>query len=215
MQSTTLGPRRDPLRSPEIVLGACGVLSLAVAALHVGTVYSGLPAHPLFLHVPVTLIPLMAIAGLFLAWRPRLFSRHGLWVGFVTVFTLASLNLTMSAGESLRSQLGLRGSASGRARLISDHAHAADQLRIAFVLFTAVMIVAVALSRHGRGSRIGVGLFDRILAWGHGVGAMRLLRGLLVVLAVASLVTVFRTGDLGAKAVWKSATPVPGLNGRS
>ena len=52
------------------------ILSFALVPVHITTIYSGLPAHPLFLHVPVILIP-VARSGAVLAARPAWFRRSG------------------------------------------------------------------------------------------------------------------------------------------
>ncbi len=76
-------PRSRP--SPVLVLGILGVLTFALVPIRINTIYSGLPAHPLFLHVPVILIPVAGLAALALAARPSWWTRHGVWVTFVAV----------------------------------------------------------------------------------------------------------------------------------
>jgi hypothetical protein len=174
------------------------VLTFALIPIQINTIYSGLPAHPLFLHVPVILIPIVGIAALLLAARPAWFTRHGVWVTSLTVIALASVNLTMGAGEKLRDDLGL-----DDANLVARHAHAADQLRIVFIAFTAVLIIALAAHRADQrweGPLAFVNGILRPLATGVGRIALRLI---LAVLAVASLYLVFHVGDLGSKAVWQ------------
>jgi hypothetical protein len=90
-----------------LVLGVLGILTFALIPIRINTIYSGLPAHPLFLHVPVILIPVVGVAALVLAARPAWFPRHGVWVTLVTVVALGSLNLTMGAGKALRADLGV------------------------------------------------------------------------------------------------------------
>ncbi len=152
--------------SPELALGVAGLLTFVLVPVQINTVYEGLPAHPLFLHVPVILIPLAALGGLVLAARPRLFERHGIWMCALVIVALASINLTMGAGNQLRTDLGLNGGGSQVADLVARHAHAASILRVLLVLFTAVFIIAVTLYRHGDGKRSGIGLIDAILS-GH------------------------------------------------
>jgi hypothetical protein len=184
--------------SPQVLLGIAGVLTFVVIPIRINTVYEGLPAHPLFVHVPVILIPTVSLGGLILVAKPKWFERHSGWLCALTVFTLAALNLTMNAGDALRGDLGLDGGTSTVANLISRHAAAASKLRILMIFFTAVFIVAVALDRHGRGKLTGIGWIDAI------VGAVSsLLRGLkparlvMGLLALGCLYFVFLTGDLG------------------
>jgi hypothetical protein len=185
--------------NPEWTLAVLAVLTFLLIPIQINTLYSGLPAHPLFLHVPVILIPLAVIGALVLAAWPRLFARHGIWVGAMTVVALGSTNLTMGAGEQLRRELG-----GEDASIIQQHADAAGKLRFAMILFTAVLLVAVAVYRTAGPRVSGVGFVDGALsAIRSRVALGAALRVLVVVLAILAGFFVFRTGDLGAKAVWQ------------
>jgi hypothetical protein len=188
-----------PAPSPVLVLAGLAVLTFALIPVRINTIYSGLPAHPLFLHVPVILIPVATIAALLLAIRPRLFARHGVWITAVAVVALGATNLTMGAGKALREDLAL-GGGGGAGALIARHEHAADILRLLMILFTAVLVVALAVYRGDTGVRALDALLARIRAL---APATLVLRAGLVVLAVGALYFVFHTGDLGAKAVWQ------------
>lgn len=185
------------------ILGILAVLTFAVIPIGLTTIYGGLPAHPLFLHVPVVFIPLAAIGALVLVARPRwLAGTAGAWVGLAAVIALGSLNLTMSAGDKLRAALGLQGDA-GAAHLVSEHAAAAGVLRVLTIAFVAIYLIAFAVAATGAGERSGVELGDRIFASIRSVrGAEMALRVLVALLALGSLFYVYRVGDLGAKAVW-------------
>jgi hypothetical protein len=205
-----------------LVLGILGVLTFALIPIRINTIYSGLPAHPLFLHVPVILIPVAAIAALALAARPSWWVRHGVWVTFVAVVALGSLNLTMAAGKALKQDLGVPiagfGGAGGvglQGSLIARHEHAADLLRIFTILLTAVLIVSLALFRRDDGSPVtGIGFVDALLVRLQSVPAMRMLaRVAMAGLAVLCLYFVFHTGDLGAKAVWQERVHGGGFGG--
>jgi hypothetical protein len=188
-----------PAINPEWVLAVLALLTFALVPIQINTIYSELPAHPLFLHVPVILIPVAAIAALALAARPRLFARHGIWVGVVTVVALGATNLTIGAGHALRNDLNLQGSV-----LVAQHASAADTLRIVLIVFTALLLVAVAVFRTAGPRVTGVGPFDAALtAVRSGVALGAALRVIVAVFAIASLYYCFHTGDLGAKAVWQ------------
>lgn len=208
-----------------VVLGVLGLLTFALIPIQINTIYGGLPAHPLFLHVPVILIPVVGIAALVLAVRPALFTRHGVWVTAVTVAALAATNLTAGAGKALRNDLlsGVRGSSGtgGEVALIARHAHAADILRLLMILFCAVMIVSLALWRTGDGTSVtGIGFVDTVLARVRAsMPGMWPARLAMAVLALACLYFVFHTGDLGARAVWQGRVGgarllSPGFGGR-
>jgi hypothetical protein len=196
---------RAPSRrlSPELGLAVLGLLTFALIPVHINTIYSGLPAHPLFLHVPVILIPVAVIAALVLVVRPRWFAGHGVWVALVAIVSLGASNLTMGAGKALRNDLHLNGGF-GPAALVARHAHAASILRILLIAFTAVLIVSVAVFRTADRRVTGIGLFDAPLATIRStIPLSAALRVLLAGLAVACAYFVFHTGDLGAKAVWQ------------
>jgi hypothetical protein len=188
-----------PRYRPELVLAVLAVLCLALIPIHLTTIYSGLPAHPLFLHVPVILIPVAVIWALVLAVRPAWFARSGLWLGAVAVVAFAGLIVTMGAGSALRNALHL-GGGFGPGALVARHAHAADILRLLMVGFVGVLIVTVLAHRIAAGWATGWASFDRALAR---PPALVSLRVLLAVLAIACGYFVFHTGDLGAKAVWQ------------
>ena len=183
----------------EYVLAGLAILSLALVPVHITTIYSGLPAHPLFLHVPVILIPVATIWALVLVARPRWFVSSGVWLGAVTVVALAGTFLTIGAGDALRSALHLNGGF-GPAALIARHAHAASILRLLLIAFTAVLIVALLAHRVAAGMETGRAGLDAML---RGPVVAVSLRVALAVLAIACAYFVFHTGDLGAKAVWQ------------
>ncbi|HXD66818.1 MAG TPA: DUF2231 domain-containing protein [Solirubrobacteraceae bacterium] len=214
---TTQSPAVSPARrrvSPVLVLGIMGVLTFALIPIKINTIYDGLPAHPLFLHVPVILIPVAGIAALALAARPSWWVRHGVWVTLVAVVALGALNLTMGAGKALRDDLGVPiagfGGSGGPGALIARHEHAADLLRIFTILFTALLIISLAVYR----AESGIPGLDGILARLRDTAAATLLlRAGLAVLAVLCLYFVFHTGDLGAKAVWQGRIHGGGFGG--
>ena len=203
--------------SPVLVLGILGVLTFALIPIKINTIYGGLPAHPLFLHVPVILIPVAGIAALALAARPSWWVRHGVWVTLVAVVALGALNLTMGAGKALRDDLGLplggfggAAGVGGDSLLIARHEHAADLLRIFTIFFTALLIISLAVYR----AESGIPGLDGVLARLRDTAAATLLlRAGLAVLAVLCLYFVFHTGDLGAKAVWQGRIHGGGFGG--
>ena len=141
------------------MLAGLAVLSLALVPIHITTIYSGLPAHPLFLHVPVILIPVAMIWALVLVARPAWFMRSGVLLGILTVVALAGTFLTVGAGEALRNALHLNGGF-GPGALIARHAHAGMLLRDLMILFTGAVIVALFAHRVAAGMVSGFGWLD-------------------------------------------------------
>jgi hypothetical protein len=124
----------------EFVLTGLGFLALPI---RITTIYDGLPAHPLFVHVPVVLIPTTIVAAVVFVFKREWFVRYGIALAVVSIVAMSSIFLTMPTG---------------------------------------------------------FGIVDRLLA------PKPVPTGLCVVLVLLSLgagYMCFRTGDLGAKAVWQ------------
>jgi hypothetical protein len=189
--------RRVDWRRAEFVLTLLGFLGFLALPIRITTIYGGLPAHPLFVHVPVILIPTTVVAAIVFMAKPEWFSRYGIALAVVSIVAMSSIFLTMQAGAALRAALNLQGPA---ANLISQHAQAAHYLAYIYVLFTASVIVAFAAQRISGGMPTGLGIVDRPLS---PQPMFALLRVVLVVLSIGAGYMCFRTGDLGAKAVWQ------------
>ena len=184
-------------RRAEFVLTALAFLGFLALPIRVTTIYSGLPAHPLFVHVPVVLIPTTIVAAVIFVFKREWFERYGIALALVAIVAMSSTFLTMQAGAALRAALHLQGEAG---LLISQHAQAAHILAIVYVLFTATLIVTFASLRISGGRPTGLGALDRLLA---AKGMLTALSVLLVALSIGAGYMTFRTGDLGAKAVWQ------------
>jgi hypothetical protein len=185
-------------RRAEFVLTLLGFLGFITVGIRLTTVYGGLPAHPLIIHVPVVLIPLSILGSLACLYRPVWFERHGILLCLIAIVAMSSIFLAMQSGSALRGMLNLQGRA---AQLIDQHSQAAHILAFVFVAFTAILILAFSATRiSGETGATGLGIVDRTLA---ARSTLLTLRVLLVVLALACAFWVFRVGDLGAKAVWQ------------
>jgi hypothetical protein len=190
-------PARVDWRRAEFVLTLLAFLGFLALPIRITSIYSGLPAHPLFVHVPVILIPVTVVSALVFAVKPEWFSRYGIALAVVSIVAMSSVFLTMQAGAALRGELHLQGYA---ATLISEHSQAAHILAIVYVVFTATLIVTFAAQRISSRRPTGLSLVDRPLS-SHGI--FTALRVVLVVVSIAAGYLTFRTGDLGAKAVWQ------------
>jgi uncharacterized membrane protein len=184
-------------RRAEFVLTLLGFLGFLTLPIRITTIYSGLPAHPLFVHVPVVLIPTTIVAAIVFMIKPEWFSRYGIALAVVSIVAMSSVFLTMQAGAALRAALHLQGQA---AKLISEHSHAAHILAIVYVVFTVTLIVTFAAQRICGGMPTGLGIVDRLLS---PKPVFTVLRVVLVLLSIGAGYMTFRTGDLGAKAVWE------------
>lgn len=200
-ETYAVAPRGRATPRAEYLLAGLAVLSLVLIPIHLTTIYSGLPAHPLFLHVPVILIPVVVIGALVFGARPQWLTRYGVALAVLSVVALAALFLTMGSGSALRTALHLNRGGFGDSALVARHAHAADILRLLTIAFTGVLLVTVLAHRVAGGMPTGHSGADGLLSRSGVRGALRVV---LAVLALACGYFVFHTGDLGAKAVWQS-----------
>jgi uncharacterized membrane protein len=184
-------------RRAEFVLTLLAFLGFITLPIRITTIYGGLPAHPLFVHVPVVLIPTTIVAAIIFMFKPQWLSRYGIALALTSIIAMSSIFLTMQAGGALRDELDLQGQA---AKLISEHSHAAHILAYVYVLFTAVLIVTFAAQRISGGMPTGLGIVDGLLS---SKSMLMALRVVLVLLSIGAGYMTFRTGDLGAKAVWQ------------
>jgi hypothetical protein len=190
-------PRGVDWRRAEFVLTLLAFLGFLTLPIRIKTIYSGLPAHPLFIHVPVVLIPTTIVAALVFVAKPQWLTRYGIALAVTSIVAMSSVFLAMQAGAALRGALNLQGEA---AKLISEHSQAAHILAIVYVLFTATLIVTFAAQRISGGMPTGLGIVDGLLSPKPMLTALRVV---LVLLAIGAGYMCFRTGDLGAKAVWQ------------
>jgi len=184
-------------RRAEFVLTLLAFVGFITVPIRITTIYSGLPAHPLFVHVPVVLIPTTVIAAVVFVVKREWLSRYGIALAVLSIVAMSSIFLTMQAGAALRGALNLQGQA---AKLISEHSHAAHILAYVYVLFTATLIVTFAAQRISGGMPTGLGIVDRLLSPKPVLTALSVV---LVLLSIGAGYMCFRTGDLGAKAVWE------------
>lgn len=191
-----MAPDRVDWRRAEFVLTVLAFVGFITIGIRLKTIYSGLPAHPLIIHVPVVLIPLSVLGALACVARPGWFDRYGVLLCLCSIVAMSSIFLAMQAGSALEGAITLNPTQS---QLIHQHSSAAHILAVGFVLFTACLILTFSAHRISGGMPTGLGIADTIL----GSRAIYLaLRVALVVLALFSAYYVYRVGDLGAKAVW-------------
>ena len=197
----------------EYALLAAVVACLALVPIEWNRVF-GLPAHPLLVHVPVMLIPIVVIWAIVAMARPGLIRRSGVALAAVTVVALASTVVAAGAGEKFRDSAfsGERDTAAvshkppaqpaGEQReqqLINDHASSAETLRMIMFIFAAALVLAVLAERSRGFGLAGGGVSGFLARQPTSLG----LRGAVVVLAVLAGFFVVRTGHLGAKATWQ------------
>ncbi|MEV6923460.1 DUF2231 domain-containing protein [Dactylosporangium sp. NPDC051485] len=151
----------------------------------------GIPAHPLFIHAAVVLVPLLALTAVLYAVWPAS-RRHIRWP--LVAFALTAPGSVFFAKESGESFSGNRAFQAPQVRaLIAEHEDYADTL---FWVIVGLAVVALVMAfmipaAAGGSSRI------KAPAPAHWVAS-----GLSVVLAIAAAYYVYKTGDSGAHMVW-------------
>ncbi|MFE1326699.1 hypothetical protein [Streptomyces sp. NPDC058741] len=173
------------------------------------TTINGVPAHPLWAHAVVVLVPLSALALVVCAAWPAVMRRAGIVLPLLALVALVTVPLATDAGEWLEERVP-ENAATER------HTEMGDGLLpwavAIFVLAVLLWLVHGGLPRRflpggpgGQGGAAGPG---------GGPGAVRLAspRAVLVVgvgtllalvVGVGAVVQVYRIGESGAKAVWQ------------
>jgi hypothetical protein len=166
----------------------------------------GSPTHVLIVHVVVVLLPASVVAALILVAVPASRRAYGLLTLAVGFVACMAIPFAFLSGSGLRARLP-------PSPLIAAHvalAHELLPIAAAFGLALAAF-VGVDLLRRVRRERLNE-VESRIVAAAPGLdryaqahtldGAQRATAVLLVLLAVATGVQVYRVGDAGAKAAW-------------
>jgi hypothetical protein len=166
----------------------------------------GSPTHVLIVHIVVVLLPLAVLGALLLVAVPatrRAFSLLTLLVGFVACMAIPFAFLS---GSALRARVP-------NSPLVARHITLAHQLLPMAAVFGLALaaFVAVDLLRRVRSGRLN-DLEKRIVRLAPNLpefarthrltAAHRATATLLVVLAIATGIQVYRVGDAGAKAAW-------------
>ncbi|GGN80578.1 hypothetical protein GCM10011579_066230 [Streptomyces albiflavescens] len=157
------------------------------------TVVNGLPAHILFVHVVIVLVPLSALALVVCAIWPPVARRLGVLLPALALVALASVPLTTHAGEWLEAHVD-------SSSLVRKHAELGDSLLPwalgLFVLSAAVWWTARSAAAAQRDARRTAARWTST--------PMRIAAVVLsLAVATGAVIDVYRIGDSGAKAAWQ------------
>lgn len=159
---------------------------------------AGLPAHPLFAHLPVVLIPLAGLVAIAFALRPAWLDRFG-W-GLVAAAGLGMVGAVLAAGSGEALEEMLERGGVGESNLLEEHAEMGETARTIAVVFF-IVVLAVVLVRHlARRQAQPHGAVARAAGSRPGAIAMSLV---LALSAAAATATVAAAGHKGAEAHWK------------
>jgi uncharacterized membrane protein len=140
---------------------------------------TGIPSHPLFVHVPVVLIPLVGFAAIVLAFRPDWRNTLGWWPTVAAGVCLIATFLAVGSGNAFDERLD---------GLVDTDRH--ESLALTTLALVAVFFgssVAQRLLRNSDGRR---GLVERAVTL------------LVVVSAGMAVWWTFLTGEEGARITW-------------
>lgn len=137
-----------------------------------------LPAHPLIVHLPIVLGPVLGLLTLVLLiprWRAKLIRPAA---ALAVLFAISTI-VAAESGQNLAGTLRL-------GELIKDHAEAAETLRtISIVLAVVLVALAAAYGRLKPALQTGVAV-------------------VVAVIGVATIGYTVKTGEAGAKQVWEA-----------
>ncbi|MEA2558015.1 MAG: hypothetical protein QOG88_1553 [Actinomycetota bacterium] len=168
----------------------------------------GLPTHILLLHVVIVLLPICAVATVFVVLSGRFRHRWGLSVVVLTFITTLFVPLTTQSGESLADRLP-------EVPAIEHHAEIGQQLIVWAAVFGLCLVGAVVLDLLRRVS-LPTGELTTSESWarshlptawhrsspGWADPAFRVFQVLALLTAIAVVFMVIRAGHSGAQAVW-------------
>lgn len=153
----------------------------------------GLPAHPLFVHIPVVLIPLTGIGAIAMAVSARARDRYGWLVLAIAIVAGISTQLAVGSGQALRHSVP-------QSAALRRHVHIAGTIRPLVLLLFLVALATMLLDRRTRGSwpfAERASSRDINTPWRVALVALTL------AVAIGTNVRLFQIGDSGAKATWQ------------
>jgi hypothetical protein len=140
--------------------------------------FTGLPVHALVVHAVVVLVPLTAVGAIAIALVPRWSVRFGVLVPLLALASTVASVVAQKSGEQLAQRVGVPAVHSELGAGVKWWA-------------AALLVVTTALwwaDRHRDGRRST---------------GVKVLAGLVVIVALGATGWVVRTGDSGARAVWE------------
>jgi hypothetical protein len=159
----------------------------------------GLPAHPLFAHVPVVLVPLGAVGAVLMCW-PKLRARIGWWVIGILVIAGIATQFAVTSGQDLKEFVR-------ETSLMHAHTRMGENLRpwllLMFLCLLGVMIIDRVMHKRAAAAADAGDATIATPATRDGLRiASAVLLGLAVVFSAMSVYWVYEIGHSGSKAVW-------------
>jgi hypothetical protein len=156
----------------------------------------GIPAHPLFVHIPVVLIPLATIGVVLMAIRPTWWDRYKWPTVAIAGVGMVGAIIAAGSGEELEEAV----EETAPRQLLRAHVEAGENSRTVSIIFFVVLVVAVVvlpwwMKRRSTGAGTVAGAESP--KWLRVVTSV-----VMVVSALGASWTVYDAGHTGAKSVW-------------
>ena len=161
---------------------------------------SGLPAHPLLVHIPVILIPVAAVGVIIMAIKPAWHRRYRWAVLALGLAATIGTILAANAGEGLEEKLR----AMGEANTWEEHAEAGDTAQAVAIVFLVALLAFVLVPwflerRAAKATSPESASAPKIAPkW-----IMPVLAVIAIGAGVGSVATVINAGHSGAESVWE------------
>lgn len=159
---------------------------------------AGLPAHPLFVHIPVVLIPLAGIIAIVFALRPAWLDRFGWGLVALSGVGMIGAIIAASSGEGLEELLRENGEQITAS--LNEHAELGETARTISIIFFVVVTAIVAIRYVARRQAGQTNAVTKFAASKAGAIAMSIV---LIASAAAATYTIANAGHDGAKQVWE------------
>lgn len=180
-----------------------GFFALVAAAFTPKTI-TGLPAHPLLLHMPVIFVPCLTVAAIVLAVNPQWRKQYGIAYGIGAIVTAFGTLVAAQAGEAyLYMKTGLAEgqqpsaavAADPEFKLLQRHASLGGDTKVVVALLAAAILVQILIDR---------GILPKISEKFKNARALpaMALSGVIILLAAAAGGFTMWTGHEGAKATF-------------
>jgi hypothetical protein len=159
---------------------------------------AGLPAHPLFVHIPVVLLPLVAIGAIAMACSARVRDRLGWVVLGLSIAAGLSTQLAIGSGKALVDSVT-------KSSTLDQHIAIAESIRpLALLLFLVALGVMLVDRRTRAEWPFQHGSQTTTATWVNVA-----LVSITVTVALVTCGRLYQIGDTGAKATWQNTRLVP------
>ena len=155
--------------------------------------FAGLPAHPLFVHLPVVLIPLVAIGAVAMALSARARERLGWVVLALAIVAGLSTQLAIGSGQALQDSVQ-------KSTALDHHIAIAESIRPLALLLFLVALAVMLIDRRA----LGRWPFHDQPARTVPAAAKAAAVALTLLVSVGTCVRLYDIGDSGAKATWQN-----------